>query len=266
MKQQIINFIKKTGHTISVNSPHVCAGLAVGGVITTIVLVAKAQIKADKVIAEEREDRANEHIAKDDPDAEFPDVSKKKAVALTWKYYIPAALSAASTICLIIASDSINTRRVAAVSAICTASQEALKEYKAATKEALPEREVNKVEDKLAENQLVAHPVNEDCVIRTGQGDTLCYDNLSGRYFYSSAERIKQAVNEFNHRLLIDMSMSLNEWYDYLDLDAIGVGDYLGFNCHELLNVDFNSKLSSTGKPCLVVLYDTEPKLAFHDW
>lgn len=268
MKQQIILFMKKTGNILVKNAPHIFTGLAVGGVIGTIGLAIKAQKEADEIYDE----AVQEHVEKyelelsKDEEAEFDPFTLKQRLQMTWKCYIPTALSAATTIGFIIASDTVNTKRLTAVSALYAASQKAIEEYKEAAKEVVGDRTSEKIRDKMAENALKDHPVDETNIAETGHGHTLCYDPMTARYFYSDANYIQAMRNEFNARLLVDNQMSLNEWYDYLGLDTCGLGDYVGYRSDARLDLSFSSRLASNGTPCLVLCYDTEPTLTYRDW
>ena len=79
--------------------------------------------------------------------------------------------------------------------------------------------------------------------IITDKGNTLCFDSLSGRYFKSDIDKIKRAVNNLNRELTYDMYVSLNDFYDELDLDHTKIGDELGWNLDDgLIDVYFGSQ------------------------
>ena len=268
MKQQLIKFAKKTGNLLSKNSPHIFTGLAVGGVVGTIVLAIKGTMKADLIIddlIDERVSTYHDELETND-DAEFKNVTKMEKVKATWKCYIPTGISAVTTIAFIVASDTVNTKRIAAVSALYAASQEALKDFKEDVKSVYGEKGLAKITDKKAETDISTKQYEEDSVINTGKGNTLCYDEWTGRLFRSDIDYVKSAVNDFNQRLIVDFQMSMNEWYDYLGLDEVRCGDIVGFNASELLKLTYHSKLTSKGEPCLVIQYENEPKLTYRDW
>lgn len=76
MKAEIIKFGKKVILLAKQNSPHILAGLAIGGVVTTVVLATKAQIKADEILKEESEEREYNEV-----DA----LTLKEKAELTWQ-------------------------------------------------------------------------------------------------------------------------------------------------------------------------------------
>ena len=263
MKQEIMKALTKTGNLLAKNSPHIFTGLAVAGVVGTIALVIRAQFKADIIVEEEENNRIN---SVEEEDQEYKPVTFKERVKLTWKEYVPSAVSGATTIGFMIAADRVQSKRLAAISALYAASQEAYKEFRNNTEKFIGSKEFKKLGEKSIEEKMAKNPVDRTIPTRTGNGDTLCFDVLSGRYFYSSINYIESAVNDFNQRLLVDNQLSLNEWYDYLGLDNIRLGDEVGFNNMELLKINRLSKLASDGTPCFVLDYYTEPKVTYRDW
>ena len=114
------------------------------------------------------------------------------------------------------------------------------------------------------------NPVSEvesTAIVTTGYGDTLCYETLSGRYFYSDIEKIRAAVNRANKIILEESYISLNEFYDELDLGHTGIGDSIGWGVAHtgLINLNFSSQLTNNGTPCLVIGYDNIPVYNFDD-
>jgi hypothetical protein len=88
----------------------------------------------------------------------------------------------------------------------------------------------------------------------------LCYDTLSGRYFKSDAETIRQAANNVNERIFHDMWAPLNEFWSYLGLDPTVLGDEVGFNMDHLVRITFTSHLvPGKNVPCLAVTFTGLP-------
>lgn len=86
---------------------------------------------------------------------------------------------------------------------------------------------VDKVTDKAIEKKETEPQVvgssNEDKIIEMEDG-------LSGRRFQSSVFKVKQAMNDFNAKLVSSMdSMTVNDWYYYLGLEETEMGEYFFF-------------------------------------
>ena len=98
----------------------------------------------------------------------------------------------------------------------------------------------------------------------TGTGMTLCYDVISGRYFKSDIEKIRQAVNNVNYRMKYEDYIAVNDFYEEIGLGPIQIGNELGWHIDDgYLDVCFSSKLTGDGTPCLVLDYIAAPRYEF---
>ena len=141
-----------------------------------------------------------------------------------------------------------------------------MSEYREKVVETIGEKKERIVRDKVAEERVKKNPVSKNEVIVTGNGKTLCFDPISGRYFMCSIETIKRAENELNKQMLHDISgyVSLNEFYDELGLDHTSVGDDLGWNTDQLIDINFSSQLNDNGEPSVVLDYLVAPKYDYY--
>ena len=69
-----------------------------------------------------------------------------------------------------------------------------LLEYKTKVVQEIGKTKETKIHDEVVKDHISKNPPNIDNVIMTGSGDVLCYDMLSGRYFMSSYETIRQKI------------------------------------------------------------------------
>lgn len=238
---------------VSKRSPEILMGIGISGMITTTVLAVKATPKALELIEEKKKE---EWVDK---------LTPLEVVRVAWKPYIPALVTCVvSTSCLIGAS-SVNAKRNAALATAYKLSETALTEYREKVIETIGEKKERTVRDKVAEERVKKNPVSKNEVIVTGNGKTLCFDPISGRYFMSSIEVIKRAENTLNKQMLHDISgyVSLNEFYDELELDHTSVGDDLGWNTDQLIDISFSSQLNDNGEPSVVLDYLVAPKYDF---
>lgn len=256
-KPNIAQLFKSARKTLSKHSPEILTGLGIAGMITTTVLAVKATPKALELIEDEREKRYSE-------DDDTP-ITKADVVKVAWKPYIPAVVTGVmSTACLIGAS-SVNAKRNAALAAACNLSATALAEYKEKVVETIGERREQTVRDKVAEERVKKHPVNDEEVYDTRKGNTLCFDPLSARYFRCDIDEVKRAELAIKERLLHDIcgSASVNEFYDELGLPHTLVGDNIGWNTDELIKIRISSHITDKGQPSAVIDYEVEPKYGF---
>jgi hypothetical protein len=256
----ITKIAKNLGGVISKNSPVILTSISVTGVFATTILAVKATPKALEIIDEHRLWKSGEDdtfIYGDKTNSPLP---KKDIIKLTWKCYIPAVVTGGATIACIVGSNHISLRRNAALASLYGLTETAFKEYKAKVVETIGKNKELKVRDDIAADTIKNNPPVTNEVIITGKGDVLCYDSLSGRYFKSDIEKIRQAVYILNQNLIRDMFITLNDLYYELGLSQIPLGDNVGWNISENhIEMDFSSQLTPDNEPCLVLNYDTTP-------
>ena len=254
-KTNLATIAKDIRKFASKRSPEILTGIGIAGMITTTILAVRATPKALELIEEQKEESVDE-------------LSSFEVVKVAWKPYIPAMVTCiASTACLIGAS-SVNTKRNAALATAYKLSETALSEYRDKVVETIGEKKERIVRDKVAEERVKKNPVSKNEVIVTGNGKTLCFDPISGRYFMCSIETIKKAENTLNKQMLHDISgyVSLNEFYDELGLDHTSVGNDLGWNTNQLIDIDFSSQLNDNGEPSVVLDYLVAPKCDYYNF
>jgi hypothetical protein len=245
------------GGAISKNSPTILTGLSVAGLIGTTIMAVKATPKALKIIEQ----------LEDDWTYKAEPVTKTKIVKATWKCYLPTALMGAATIGCIIGSNSINLRRNAALAGLYSLSETALKEYQSKVVEKIGKDKAKEIKDEIAKDKINKDPLKSHEFVIAGRGDTLCYDSLSGRYFWSTMEDIKAAINNMNKRMMNDMFVPLNDLYSDLELDGTDLGDLVGWYIDDgLVETDFSAIVGDDGRPCLVIEYDIKPRYCKRDF
>ena len=255
-KTNLATIAKDIRKFASKRSPEILTGIGIAGMITTTILAVRATPKALELIEEQKEEESVDEL------------SSFEVVKVAWKPYIPAMVTCVvSTACLIGAS-SVNTKRNAALATAYKLSETALSEYRDKVVETIGEKKERIVRDKVAEERVKKNPVSKNEVIVTGNGKTLCFDPISGRYFMCSIETIKKAENTLNKQMLHDISgyVSLNEFYDELGLDHTSVGNDLGWNTNQLIDIDFSSQLNDNGEPSVVLDYLVAPKCDYYNF
>lgn len=235
------------------HSPEILTGLGISGMITSTVLAVKATPKACQLIEAKKKE---EHIDK---------LCTMDVVKTTWKCYIPTVLTGTTSIICLIAANSVNARRNAALATAYKLSETALVEYRDKVIETIGEKKEQTVRDKVAEERVKNNPVSKTEVFITEKGNTLCYDTISGRYFKSDMDKLKRAENELNKRMFSELYISLNEFYEELGLSHTMVGDQIGWNINKgLIELSYSSQIADDGTPCLVVDYSIAPKYDFN--
>lgn len=244
----IARLAKTTERLLANNSPLVLTVMGATGVVATGILAAKAGFKASQTLA--FEDAQRTVIGE-------PMTSKEK-FKLTWVYYLPAAAVGTTSIVAIVAANRIGTRRAAAMATALTISERAFNDYQSKVIERYGDLKEREIRDSVQQDRVTRDPVeSKEVIILTG--DQLCYDAYSGRYFQSTMENLKHAINRLNHRIINDNYASLTDFYNYIGLERTAISDDVGWNVGELLDVHFTTTLSSDGRPALAMEYKVSP-------
>ena len=248
---KVINEVKTTAKN---KSPQILTAIGISGMIATVVLAVKATPKALQHINEAAETKHNEPL------------TKIEVIKVAWKSYIPAAVSGAVSIACLIGAQSVNSRRNAALATAYKISETALTEFRNKVVDNIGEKKEKDIRDQIDKDHIERNPVTKSEVIITDKGNTLCYDRHSGRYFKSDIDKIRAAVNELNRRLVYDMYISLNEFYDELNLEHTEMGYELGWKLDDgFVDVSFSSQLSDDGTPCIVMNYTVAPQYGYSE-
>lgn len=89
-------------------------------------------------------------------------------VRVTWKCYIPAAISGTASVAFLLGSNSVHARRNAAIATAYKLSETALTDYKKEVIETIGEEKAKLIQDKVAQKHVDEHPVSNNQVIITG--------------------------------------------------------------------------------------------------
>lgn len=215
------------------------------GVAATGVLSARAGMKAERAIAKEKRSRdvlSTEVEIEAAAEAKEegltvtarnvslkPTISRKEAMKLTWKYYIPPVLAGLLTIGAIIFSHRLSTKEIAALTGTCAylaANRDMLEEK---IREHYGEEALGDIYDEIGESLLARSANGKISVEETGQGDVLCFEGYSGRWFRSSPEAVQAAEERFNDRFDGGEYLSLNDLYDELGISQTHFGNEFGY-------------------------------------
>jgi hypothetical protein len=256
--------VSKLAHGMKVgvvkHSPEILTGLGITGMFTATVMAVRATPKALILIEERKREIRNEALDNGCPNASDK-LEPVEVVKTTWKCYIPAAATGLMSVACILGANKINHKRNAALAAAYSISEATLKDYQKKVVETIGEKKEQVIRDEVAGDIIQRDPVQNHEVIITGDGNQLCYDVVSGRYFTSTSEKLKKTENILNLRLRDEMYISLNEFYYEIGLDYISIGDDIGWNINDgYIDFSFSSKLTTDDRPCLVVNYGVAPK------
>lgn len=177
-----------------------------------------------------------------------------EAVMTAAPHYIPAGISGLLTCGCMLASTHGLSKRAAGAAAAATIAQNALADTMDKVEEKFGKEKAQETRDEIISEKLASHHPESGQILRTGRGDHLCYDIYSDRYFYSDVEDLRRAANNFNHQLLGEMWLCLNEWYSHIGLPSIAYGYDIGWNADCMLELSIGTQIAADGHtPCITV-------------
>lgn len=249
---------RELGRTINRNSPSILTGLGIAGFATSIVMAVSATPKAMDILAAEEIYR---HTEIKDPDYNI-DITPQEKVMLTWQCYAPTVGLALLSATSIIMANRINLRRNAALASLYAIAESGLRDYQKKVVETIGNKKEEKIRGEVAQQNIDRNPAVDSQIINTGRGTMLSYETLSGRYFFSDPEALRQAMNSFNERLNSEMELPINELYYEMGLSSTELGARAGWKADDGLPLfDFSSRLETkTNQLCLVIGYTKQPK------
>lgn len=248
----LASIAKQAERIIADNSPVILTAIAVTGTITTAVLSGRASFKAGMILD-------NEEYLREMKTPELPPLDIREKVNLVWKLYIPAIGTGVFTVACIVGANRIGTRRAAALAAAYSLSEKAFVEYKDKVVEKIGHQKEQKVRDEVAQDRINANPVSTREVLITGNGDVLCYDTITGRYFNSNMEALRKAENDIDRTIMHDDYVTLHEFYTLIGIPSTLYSSEVGWNTDTPFELQFSTTMSDDNRPCIAIEYVAYP-------
>ena len=239
---------KKTGSFLNTNSPAILLGLSIAGVITTAYLTHKAAQKAEKELSQ------------------VAGLTAKEKVQITWKYYVPPVLSCGATLGFIIAGHSIQHSRNAGLAAAVSLSQTAFSEYREKMVETVGKNKERKAVDELIQEKVTQKEKDgefDKLVVREDKQEQYVYDTISGRVFVSTIEKLNKAANEVARECINNDYANLNLFYSKIGLAEIRIGETLGWNNSNPLELNLSNAVVMDGRGLIAINYIKDPIIGY---
>ena len=228
MKQNFKGLVNRTKHFLGKHSPEILTGLGITGMLTSTVLAVTATPKALTLIENKKKELKTDEL------------TTLETIKAAWKPYY---------------------KRNAALATAYSLSERTLSHYREKVIDTIGEKKEKAIRDKVNQEEVDKNKLQGSQIIIAAGGDTLCMDSMSGRYFKSDIESIKQAVNKLNRRLTYENYISLNDFYGEIGLNDVKNGELLGWNIDSgLIEPTFSTCLTEDGRPCIVLDFMVEPK------
>ena len=226
----------KLQRVINKNSQSIFTSLSISGLLLTVFLTGKASFASSKELS----------------DKDY--LESLDRMKLVWKNYIPAATSLTATITFICMAQKTGSKKTIAAQTAFAISERAFNEYRKEVIEQVGKKKEEAITDKIAQNKITENPPKT--VLITGDGEILCYEAYTGRYFKSDMEKLRKVENLINNKINGHDFATLTDFYYLLNIPQTSISSELGWDSNKLLSLEFSTSISEDGKPCLVFNYN----------
>lgn len=263
---QLFNDVKqKAAQFVQDNATTLLTAGGVVGVVGTAVLTARAAFGASIALEAEQIVKAQESLKNEgsdssifDPNVPLEKLDKMTTLRIAGPYFIPPVITGTATIASIIMANRMSAQKAAALAAAYGLAERNFGDYKAKVEEKLTGPKKQQIDDELAKESVDRTKGSEKIVFV--EGEVLCLDRPTGRYFNSTMETIKQAVNATNAEIFNHGFALASFFYTELGLDDTTWTDEVGFNTENLLELTYSTQLAPGNRPCIVIDFARLPK------
>lgn len=255
--------LKEAANVVTLFASEHRTSLMIGGGIAGMVIAGITAVRVTpkaSMLLEER--RCSKHDAYLENTEANPQLTIKDYIQVTWKYYLPPIALATVSAGAIIFAHKVDRKENAALAAAYAISESRLKEYSEKVLETVGEKKEKEVRNAIDKDRVNNNQPVDGEIISTGQGDTLCMDAWNGRYFYSDIEVLRRAAVDLSRAVLNDETVTLNDFYDRIDLPQTKNGDFFAWEIgshHEMIELSFSSQLDFKKRPVLVMDFKFAP-------
>lgn len=241
------------------NGATILTCMSICGVVSTAISAAKDTPKALDIL-KEKEEYKKEHYGE-------PLTKTEKVLAMV-PSYLPTILMGTATVSCILGLNHVHQIKQAEIAAAYTYLHSEYDCYKRKVKDMFGEEAEKKVREELEKDRyLHEHFGNVD-------EKRLFYDEFSQRYFEMSLFEFQKLMYDVNRIYNHIGELSLNEFYEFLQLSPIELGDKIGWNGHkdwectgfawihaELVDIETPDGLEAFG-----LVFDKDPNKDFREW
>jgi Family of unknown function (DUF6353) len=256
---------QRVGRFASENSTLLLTAGGVVGTVATAVLSGRAGYKYAQILREKQDTQLveeNDMVLLGDvlynDEVVLPSIDTLEKLKLGGVYFLPPLVVGGATIASIIMAHRISSAKIAALAAAYGLADRNLAEYKA------------KVAEKLTgpKNAAIGEEISQDRVNRSDgyqsivivEGEVLCFDEPTARYFRSTMEKVRKAVNTTNAEILNSGWANATFFYHELGLPATSWTDDMGWNTDQLIDMKYDTVRSPDDRPCISIDFNVLPK------
>lgn len=190
------SMLKNGAKFVEKKAPAICAGLAIAGLVGAIVSAVKAGPELKEALEEahiKKNEKALRERQEGDDTTPIEDLKLKEKAPIYARYlWKPVALGALSTT-FMVASVCFGNKQIKTLTVLAAAAESNLISFEGAVKDVVGEKKFDEIKRKVLDN---APDPQEEFIIETGQGNTLCYEPWFRTYFRMSIEAAKSIAKD----------------------------------------------------------------------
>lgn len=186
----------------------------------------------------------------------------KAVIKACWKNYIPTALFTATGIVGLGYAGAKYESQVKALAASLAMSENAFKEVRDQVIKQIGQDEYDKLIETVHKEEIAKESPEEKDIVTTGYGDQLFKESWTGQYFYSTPEKVREAVNDINYRYRGEEMIPFSDWLDALGLNSCKAGEVYSFDAGKGMIEYYTSAFKTANdRSGLVINYRNRPCL-----
>lgn len=213
MHQTTMRKITNICNYIGDHNTTILSGMAVLGLVGTTYLAVKAKPKADEMLAD-KEAYVRLHYNRG--------LGRLERFIAVTPAYLHAILMGIGTTACILGANKISKEREAMLLSAYSYLNCSYNEYREKVKEIFGPEKEQEVKEAIAKDHYVARIVNQDDLLTI-------YDEYGQRYFEIERAVFNNALYNINRMYNFTGEMSLNDFYEFFDLEPIPGGDLMGW-------------------------------------
>lgn len=242
--------MKGTQIFLKKHSPTILTVLGSTGVIITAVLAVKGTPKAMKLLEEAKNDKGDE-------------LTRIEAFKVAWTPYIPAAISALTTILCVAGANYLNVKKQQSMASAYILLQNTFDEYRRQVKEKFGADADYDIKKQMIEAQQYN--------IETLDDECLFFEFNSLRFFEANVHKVMQAECKALEQFKKYGHLSLNDYYSYLGISPAPYGEVIGWSQYQMETAQYEDALiftydkvvMSNGLVCWNIITNVEPTMDY---
>lgn len=236
---------------LSRNKPSIMLGLGIGSMITAVISGIHYSPMARDALDEKKEE------------LEVEELSAMDVIKTAGPFFVPTLAFTVAGVACIVCGNHVNLERQAAAMTACAISETTSQIYREKVRDIVGEKKEKTIHEAAAKESYYRDLKNDKIIITTNNSDGFpVYDDLTKQKIRSKIEKIHATINELNRKMLVDGTITLDEYCLAMNEEPMEFGTELGWNIDRgFIELEPPTAIvSETGEPCIVIMHKIQPR------